>query len=240
MRHHNSPDHETDRLSEAPKLERRGLIKSALACSAAAVIPALLSKPSEAEAGVAVPRHLRDSRPIRPGTFLKVRSATGVRAGSLTQAAPGQSVISSRKSFDTSQAYADAGYWFFFYELDGLLAAVRLFTTRSSGKQVCYSLMGQRVGEGVRMASSLGSLIFEPDQWSGQLQCRVMATNYNDLSEEMNMSGQASSPYFISTQSLTQSSPREIDPKFRDRINQVIRETASSLNFQPDHCVYCA
>jgi hypothetical protein len=128
---------------------RRGLLKVALAVSSTAIISGL----TETTAGASVMEQSKGSvqlghNGIKPGTLLKVVNVSGIRAGVLTQAKPDQPVSTARKAFVSGDAYADAGYWFFFHEADGLLAAARVFTAKSSGKQVGYAVMGQRTAAG--------------------------------------------------------------------------------------------
>ena len=47
---------------------------------------------------------------------MKVVAASGVRAGSLTNTGGNEPVTTARKPFATVDAYADPGYWYFFYE----------------------------------------------------------------------------------------------------------------------------
>lgn len=134
---------DTSAATEHQGLGRRGLLKAALAASTSALatglaVPSAHAASGETSAGNAV----TGPTAIRPGILLKVLDVSGVRAGVLTEAKPGQPVSAARKAFATGDAYADPGYWFFFYEAGGLLAAARVFTTKNSGKQVGNAVMG--------------------------------------------------------------------------------------------------
>lgn len=232
---------DTSAATEHQGLGRRGLLKAALAASTAAMISGLTESSADAAgmdpAGVGTPL---GPNAIKPGTLLKVLSVSGVRAGVLTQAKAGQPVSTARKAFTSDDAYADAGYWFFFHEANnGLLAAVRVFTAKSSGKQVGYAVMGQRTVNGPQFVSSMGTLMFDRSKPGEALQCRILASNYDDAAREIAEGQQHCSPYFVSTQRLTMLKTRHLDAETRSRINKVIRQTVSQLNLTEGVVVYC-
>ena len=218
----------------------RGVLKASLAASTTALATGLAASSAhaasrETSAGNAV----SGPTAIRPGVLLKVLDVSGVRAGVLTEAKPGQPVSAARKAFATGDAYADPGYWFFFHEANGLLAAVRVFTAKNSGKQVGNAVMGQRTAMGPQLVSSMGTLVFDRDMPGGQLWCRFMASNYYDAPREMAAGQQQCSPYFVSTRRLKGLRPRQLDDENRSCINEVIRQTVSQLNLAEDAVVYC-
>ena len=221
-------------------LGRRDLLKAALAASTTALATGLSVSSAHATSGeTSADNAVAGPTAIRPGILLKVLDVSGVRAGVLTQAKPGQPVSAARKLFTSSDAYADAGYWFFFHEADGLLAAVRVFTAKSSGKQVGYAVMGQRTVTGPQLVSSMGTLMFDRCKPGGPLQCRIMASNYDDAAREIAKGQQHCSPYFVSTQRLAVLKPRQLDAETRSRINEVIRQTVTQLNLTEGGVVFC-
>lgn len=221
-------------------LRRRGVLKAALAASTTALATGLAVSSAHAASGETTAGNaVTGPTAIRPGVLLKVLDVSGVRAGVLTEAKPRQPVSAERKAFATGDAYADPGYWFFFHEAGGSLAAARVFTAKNSGKQVGYAVMGQRTATGPQLFSSMGTLVFDRDMPGGQPRCRVIASNYYDAPREVTAGHQQCSPYFVSTQRLKALRSRQLDDETRLRINEVICQTVSQLNLAEDAAVYC-
>ena len=210
--------------SESKGLKRRSFLKGV--ASSAALIPLLGVESVNADVTqssqvVTTPAFLG------PGTLLKVLAATGVRAGSLTNTAGNEPVTTARKPFATNDAYADPGYWFFFYESSDLVAAARIFTTRTSGKKVAFSVLGQRTKTGPELISSMGKQVFERS--GSRYLCRLLAANYFAQKAEAISTAQHSSPYFVSTQQLAKVKTNTIDQDSKARINAAISKTVSQL-----------
>lgn len=227
---------------ESPGLEfgRRDLIKAAFALSSATVFSGLLENSADAQ-GLEKSSNALVINPkaIRPGVLFKVQSASGVRAGRITQADSKQPLSVNRKSFGTSDAYSDAGYWYFCYESNEMLAAARVFTSNSSGKKVGYVALGQRTNNGPELISSMGTLVFEKSKSGRYLECRVRASNYYDLEQEKAELHQSSSPYFISTQVLQTLKPDLLDADTKARINGLIQITADRLGWDQKDLIFC-
>lgn len=227
---------------ESPSLEfaRRDLIKAALSISSATVLSGLIGTSASAEGVEKLSNALvLNPKAIRPGILFKVKSASGVRAGRITQADNKQPLSANRRSFSTSDAYSDAGYWYFCYESDEMLAAARVFTSNSSGKKVGYVALGQRTNNGPELISSMGTLVFEKSKSAGHLECRVKASNYYDLEQEKAELHQSSSPYFLSTQILQSQKPSLLDAETKARINGLIELTADRLGWDRGYVAFC-
>jgi hypothetical protein len=232
-------DDEVDQggYSDKPDLEgserrgflRRGFLKGV--ASTAALIPLLGVERVHADM-VETASTAKLPSFLGPGTLLKVLTASGVRAGSLTNPGGNVPVTTSRQAFAMNDAYADPGYWFFFYESPDLVAAARIFTTRTSGKKVAISLLGHRTKTGPELISSMGTQVFER---SGPLyRCQLRAENYFSQKAEVLSTDQHSSPYFISTQKLARVKTNTLDPDSKARINAAISKTAMQLGFPAD------
>ena len=212
-------------------LKRRSFLKGV--ASSAALIPLLGVESVNADvtqfsASAKTPAFLG------PGTLLKVLAASGVRAGSLTNTAGNELVTTARKPFAPSDAYADPGYWYFFYERTDLVAAARIFTTRTSGKKVSYAVLGQRSKTGPELISSMGTQVFERS--GSRYLCRLQAANYFAQKAEAVSTGQHSSPYFVSTQQLAKVNKNTIDQDSKARINAAISEAVIQLGL-PENTV---
>ena len=210
--------------SESKGLKRRSFLKGV--ASSAVLIPLLGVESANADVTqssqtVTTPAFLG------PGTLLKVLAASGVRAGSLTNTAGNELVTTARKPFATSDAYADPGFWYFFYEHTDLVAAARIFTTRTSGKKVAFAVLGQRSKTGPELISSMGTQVFERS--GSRYICRLQAANYFAQKAEAVSTGQHSSPYFVSTQQLAKVNKNTIDQDSKARINAAISEAVSQV-----------
>ena len=75
---------------------------------------------------------------MKRGSLLRVKNATGVRAGALVQTSENEAISRARQAFATIDAYEDPGYWYIFYQVGGLVATVRILNTKSSGKDVGF------------------------------------------------------------------------------------------------------
>lgn len=219
--------------SDLKGMKRRSFLKGV--ASSAAMIPLLGVESVNAD----VTQNSSEAKTpafLGPGTLLKVLTASGVRAGSLTNTAGNEPVTTARKPFATIDAYADPGYWFFFYESSDLVAAARIFTARSSGKKVAFSVLGQRSKTGPQLVSSMGTQVFERS--GSRYLCRLLAANYFAQKAESVSTGQHSSPYFVSTQQLSKVNKNTIDQDSKARINAAISETASQLGLSNDKVYY--
>ena len=219
--------------SESKGLKRRSFLKGV--ASSAAIIPLLGGGSVNADVIENSPRAKMPSF-LGPGTLLKVLTASGVRAGSLTNTAGNEPVTTARKPFATNEAYADPGYWFFFYESSELVVAARIFTTRKSGKKVAFTVLGQRSKTGPELISSMGTQVFERS--GPRYICRLLAANYFAQKAEAVSTAQHSSPYFVSTQELVKVKTNTIDQDSKARINTAISETASQLGLPKDKVSY--
>jgi hypothetical protein len=210
-------------LGEAEGLKRRHFLKTITA--SVALIPFLGGRNANAQSAPS-PGFLGS------GTLLKVLNATGVRSGVLTNDPGTGPVADTRESFATNEAYADAGYWFFFYEANGLVVAARIFTTRNSGKRVTFTSVGQRSKNSIELISSMGTQVF--DQSGSFILCRLLAANRADQLGQytgplQEWTGQQSSSYFVSTQQLIKVRPSTIDLVSKDLINNAIASSAQKL-----------
>lgn len=231
-------------ISESEGLKRRSFLKGV--ASSAVLLPLLGAESVHADATAFSPS-AKSPAFLGPGTLLKVLTASGVRAGSLTNTVGTEPVTTARKPFTTNDAYADPGYWFFFHESTDLVIAARIFTTRKSGKKVAFAMMGQRFKRGLEMISSMGTQVFERS--GSHYVCRLLAANYFSQKAEAVSVSQHSSPYFISTQQLARvklfkvnknttdkgpmardnAAASQIDADSMARINAVVTQTASQL-----------
>jgi hypothetical protein len=85
----------------------------------------------------------------------------------------------------------------------------------------------------------MGTLLFDRCKLDGQLQCRVMASNYYYAPRIVTESQQHCSLYFVSIQRLSALRPGQLDAETQSRINEVIHKTISQLNLTRSGVVYC-
>ena len=215
---------------ESPiELPRRSILKGAIAATVTTFMSGFVSRDAMA-----------DSNPnqLKPGVLLQVLSSTGVRAGVLTQTSgTNEPITMARKAFATKNAYDDPGYWFFFYQKDGLVGAVRILKTKHSKTEVGYTSLGHSTTSGPQLISSLGRLTFNGTSLNNRFECRIQAHNYYDTDQVISSNRNCSS-YFLNIQQLVTVKSRNISAANRAKINAVINRDIIKLGLDPVYVKY--
>ena len=175
---------------------------------------------------------------MKRGSLLRVKNATGVRAGALAQTSENEAISRALQAFATIDAYEDPGYWYIFYQVGGLVATVRILNTKSSGKDVGFLLLGHSTSLGLQLISSLGTLVLNGPNRDNEFECRIQSVNYYD-SGQIPERDRSCSSYFIAIQKLVTVKPKNISAAIKDRINVVIDRDITKINLDRIKILNC-